>query len=306
MPLDEIGRRYADSIYQRRLHEISGNQEQEINQLRNRHASRGSILSGNYIHDHYNLLLARVDKLAQAKSDGLVSAYERSGLPFDEAAFQDVRGEVVGFCHAQQHNIIGSMTQVVRQTFGENTPAGTFDAVSNQIISRIDAMISRLVCDLAIKRDETILDDGRTKKVYAAALGKQWDAFVCHASEDKKDFVDPFAHRLRDSGLSVWYDAFSLKLGDSLRRKIDEGLANSRYGIVVLSKHFFAKAWPQNELDGLMSQEIAGTKVILPIWHQITADEVRQHSPILAGRVAARSEHGLEKVISEVRATMGL
>jgi hypothetical protein len=200
MPLDEMGRRYADSIYQRRLHEISGNEQQEINQLRNQHASRGSILSGNYIHDHYNLLLTQVDTLAQAKSDGLIKAYERSGLPFDEAAFQDVRGEVVGFCHSQQHNIIGSMTQVVRQTFGENTPAGTFDAASNQIISRIDAMISRLVCDLAIKRDETFLDTARTKKAYAAALGKQWDAFICHASEDKKDFVDSFAHRCANPG----------------------------------------------------------------------------------------------------------
>ncbi len=270
MPLDEIGRRYADSIYQRRLHEISGNEEQEITRLRNQHASRGSILSGNYIHDHYSLLL------------------------------------MVSFCHSQQHNIIGSMTQVVRQTFGENTPPGTFDAVSNQIVSRIDAMICRLVCDLAIKRDETFLDNSRSKKAYAAALGKQWDAFICHASEDKKDFVDPFAHRLRESGLSVWYDVFSLKLGDSLRRKIDEGLAQSRYGIVVLSKHFFSKEWPQNELDGLMSREIAGTRVILPIWHNITAEEVRTNSPILSGRVAAKSEHGLEKVISEVREAMGL
>jgi hypothetical protein len=97
-----------------------------------------------------------------------------------------------------------------------------------------------------------------------------------------------------------------LKVGDSLRRKIDEGLAHSRYGVVVLSKHFFSKEWPQNELDGLMSREIAGTKVILPIWHNITADEVRKNSPILAGRVAAKSEHGIEKVIAEVREAMGL
>jgi hypothetical protein len=137
MPLDETGRRYAESIYQRRVHEISGSEDQQINLLRNQHASKGSILSGNYIHDHYNLLLARVDTLAQAKLDGLVKAYEKSGLPFDEAAFQDVKGEVVSFCHTQQHNIIGSMTQIVRQTFGENTPVGTFDAVSKQIVSRI-------------------------------------------------------------------------------------------------------------------------------------------------------------------------
>src|SRR6267142_5144826 len=134
MPLDEVGRRYADSIYQRRLHEISGSEEQEINQLRNRHASRGSILSGGYIHDHFMLLLKRVDILAQAKSDGLVQAYEKSGLPFDEVAFRDVKGEVVDFCHSQQHSLIGSMNHTVRQTFGENTPGGTLEVLSKQII----------------------------------------------------------------------------------------------------------------------------------------------------------------------------
>jgi hypothetical protein len=306
MPLDEVGRRYADSIYQRRLHEISGNEEQEINQLRNQHVSRGSILSGAYIHDHFKLLLERADILAQAKADGLVRAYEKSGLPFDEAPFQDVKREIVDFCHSQQHDLIGSMTQVVRQTFGANTPAGTFDALSKQIISKIDAMIARLVCDLAIKRDEKILEDRKMKQVYAAALGKEWDVFICHASEDKKDFVDLFAHQLRSSGLSVWYDVFSLKMGDSLRRKIDEGLAHSRYGVVVLSRHFFSKEWPQNELDGLMSREIAGTKVILPIWHNITAEEVQKNSPILAGRLAAKSEDGIDNVIAEVRGAMGL
>jgi len=306
MPLDEIGRRHADSIFQRRLHEISGSEEQEINQLRNRHSSHGSLLSGNYIYDHFKLLLKRIDTLAQAKAEGLLRAYERSGLPFDEKAFQESKSEVVDFCRSQQHSLIGSMSYTVRQTFGPNTPAGTFDSLSKMIVSEMNAITGRFVADLEIKRDETMLEHRRLKKVYAAALGKQWDAFICHASEDKKDFVDEFARRLQASGLSVWYDVFSLKVGDSLRRKIDEGLANSRYGIVVLSKHFFAKEWPQNELDGLMSREIAGTKVILPIWHKITVDEVRQHSPILAGRMAARSEHGLEKVVSEVREAMGL
>lgn len=305
MALDEIGRRYADSIYQRRLHQLP-DEEQEIGALRNLHASRGSLQSGNYVRDLCQLLLRRVESLAQGKAEGLVKAYEKSGLPFDETAFHESKREVVDFCHSQQHGLIGSLTPIVRQTVGPNPPAGTFDSLSKGIVSGIDSIIARLACDLAIKRDEAILDDRKTRQAYAAGLGKEWDAFICHASEDKKDFVDPFARRLRDSGLSVWYDVFSLKVGDSLRRKIDEGLTKSRYGIVVLSKHFFSKEWPQNELDGLMSKEIAGTKVILPIWHNITAEEVRAKSPILAGRVAAKSEHGLEKVMSEIREAMGI
>jgi hypothetical protein len=305
MALDEIGRRYADGFYQRRLHELP-NEEQEIGALRNQHASRGSLRSGNYVHELCQLLLRRVDTLAQSKAEGLVRAYEKSGLAFDENAYHESKREIVEFCHSQQHSLIGSLTPMVRQTLGADVPAGTFDSLSKGIISGIDSIIGRLVCDLEIKRDETILEDRKTKRAYAAGLGKEWDAFICHASEDKSDFVDPFARRLRDSGLSVWYDVFSLKVGDSLRRKIDEGLTKSRYGIVVLSKLFFSKEWPQNELDGLMGKEVAGTKVILPIWHNITADEVRAKSPILAGRVAAKSEHGLEKVISEIREAMGI
>jgi hypothetical protein len=247
-------------------------------------------------------VLQDIDSLAQAKLEGFVKAYDKSGLPFDEAAFYETKREVVDFCQSEQHKLIGSMNRTVAQFLG----GVAFEPFAKEIVAEIDAIVGRLMCDLEMRRDETILEDRRTKKAYAAGLGKQWDAFICHASEDKKDFVDEFARQLHDTGLAVWYDAFSLKLGDSLRRKIDEGLANSRYGIVVLSKHFFAKEWPQNELDGLMSREIAGTKVILPIWHKITSDEVRQHSPILAGRVAARSEHGLKKVIAEVREAMGL
>ncbi len=65
-----------------------------------------------------------------------------------------------------------------------------------------------------------------------------YDAFVCHASEDKDAFVRPLAERLREQRIEVWYDEFSLKVGDSLRRSIDLGLSQSRFGIVVLSPIF--------------------------------------------------------------------
>ena len=91
------------------------------------------------------------------------------------------------------------------------------------------------------------------------------DFFISHASEDKDGFVRGLAIALQAKGAKVWYDEFTLKVGDSLRRKIDQGLANSRFGIVVLSKHFFSKEWPQKELDGLSSLEVEGGTHILPI-----------------------------------------
>jgi len=91
---------------------------------------------------------------------------------------------------------------------------------------------------------------------------------------------------LRDAGFAIWYDEFKLKVGDSLRRSIDKGLANSKFGIVVLSSAFFAKNWPQYELDGLVAKEIAGGKVILPLWHKVSKNEVMNYSPTLADKVA--------------------
>lgn len=113
-----------------------------------------------------------------------------------------------------------------------------------------------------------------------------YDVFISHASEDKEDLVRSLAQELINNGLLVWYDEFELKIGDSLRRSIDRGLARSRFGIVVLLPSFFAKQWPQYELDGLVTKEMIGDKVILPLWHKVSKDEVMKYSPSLADKVA--------------------
>lgn len=114
----------------------------------------------------------------------------------------------------------------------------------------------------------------------------QHDVFISHASQDKDSFVRPLAKELTEMGFDVWYDESTLKIGDSLREKIDQGLSSSRYGIVVLSESFFSKNWPQYELNGLVAREMQGGKVILPIWHKISKDEVLSFSPTLADKVA--------------------
>ncbi len=127
------------------------------------------------------------------------------------------------------------------------------------------------------------------------------DIFISHANEDKKDFVGPLAKMLRDNHVEVWYDAFSLKPGDSIRRSIDIGIAKSRYGIVVLSNAFFKKEWTQWELDGLVQRlNRSKTNMIIPIWHDISRDEVMEYSPSLADRQALMSHEGIEHVVAEI------
>ena len=136
---------------------------------------------------------------------------------------------------------------------------------------------------------------------------RQYDVFISHASEDKLDVARPLASLLVQAGLSVWLDEFELTVGDSLRRKIDQGLASCRFGLVILSKAFFAKEWPQKELDALVAREDCTDKVLLPVWHNLESGDIRKLSPLLADRLGARTSDGLPFVAASiVRAIVGV
>lgn len=99
-------------------------------------------------------------------------------------------------------------------------------------------------------------------------MDKKYDIFISHASEDKDAIVRLLATILERLSVRVWYDEFSLQLGDSLTASIDKGLQESKYGLVVLSKAFLSKRWPEYEYRSLMTREIDGERVILPLWQE--------------------------------------
>jgi len=131
-----------------------------------------------------------------------------------------------------------------------------------------------------------------------AANGER-DVFISHASEDKDAIARPLARALTEQGATVWFDEYELRLGDRLRAKIEEGLRRSRFGAVILSHSFFAKRWPQLELDGLFALE-AESKRILPVWHGVSVQDVRQYSPILSERLAVPTDRGLDVVVKSI------
>lgn len=134
------------------------------------------------------------------------------------------------------------------------------------------------------------------------AMGEEtYDVFISHASEDKDAIVRSLAGALSANGLKVWYDEFSLRIGDSLRQKIDRGLANSRVGLVVLSPSFIAKGWTNYELDGIVTRTVSGEQILLPIWHNITKQQVIDFSPSLADKVArSTATHTVEEIAAEI------
>lgn len=136
---------------------------------------------------------------------------------------------------------------------------------------------------------------------------EEYDVFISHASEDKESFADALCEKLREAGIKVWYDTLSIAWGDSLRAKIDNGLKKSKYGIVIISRDYIKKGWTQYELDGLFQREMTGGKTILPIWHNITKQEVEEFSHSLAGRKALNSSSMTPaEIADELRMILGI
>lgn len=127
-----------------------------------------------------------------------------------------------------------------------------------------------------------------------------WDVFISYASEDREEVAGPLAEALKGLGMRVWFDRFELKIGDSLRERIDDGLSRSRFGVLILSPAFFSKHWPKRELNGLAQREVAGQKVILPVWHEVDDQVVRTFSPPLADRVALLASTGAYQLAFQI------
>jgi len=133
-----------------------------------------------------------------------------------------------------------------------------------------------------------------------------WDVFIAHASEDKENVARPLPEALPAHDLKVWLDDFELKIGDSLRRRIDKGLARSSFGVAIFSHAFFSKGWTQYELDGIVGFSVSSKQKMLPIWHEISAEEISSIAPSLVDKVArATAEYTIEEIADEIVEVVG-
>ena len=159
-----------------------------------------------------------------------------------------------------------------------------------------DEVFRKLISLNDLESQNSIGDTGEVK----SNQNYSHDFFISHATEDKNSIARPLAIELENRNFKVWYDEFTLVLGDSLRRKIDKGLSTSQYGIVILSHSFFQKEWPQKELDALVAREDGKEKVILPIWHNITKEDILRYSPLLSDKLAVPSNKGVNFIVDEI------
>jgi hypothetical protein len=123
-------------------------------------------------------------------------------------------------------------------------------------------------------------------------------AFISHDSRDKVGLVRPLADRLRGMLCPVWYDEYSLKIGDSVRESIDKGLLECPKCILVLSPSFLANpGWTMGEFNAAVGRHFtSGRAVLLPIWHDVSREDVERYSPMVADVFALNSAVGVDEL----------
>lgn len=131
-------------------------------------------------------------------------------------------------------------------------------------------------------------------------------AFICHDSRDKEDIAQPLALELQNMMCLVWYDEFSLRVGDSLRAQIEKGLKECPKCILIVTPRFLDnQGWAKREFDSIFTRELVEKKgLILPVWHQITKKDVFNYSPTLADRVAVDWQLGEAEVARRLMQAM--
>jgi len=129
------------------------------------------------------------------------------------------------------------------------------------------------------------------------------DVFICHASEDKKTHIEPLLNELNLKSISYWYDNAEIKWGDSIVKKVNEGLKNSKFVIVVLSINSIRKRWPNNELEAALNIEFSSGQIkVLPllIGTEIEVKHILDNYPILSSKLYLSYSSGLDFIVNSL------
>ncbi|WEK34043.1 MAG: TIR domain-containing protein [Candidatus Pseudobacter hemicellulosilyticus] len=125
------------------------------------------------------------------------------------------------------------------------------------------------------------------------------DVFVCHASEDKSAFIEPLIEELSSVNISCWYDNSEIKWGDSIVKKVNQGLSNSRFVLVAISINSIRKHWPNAELEASINMEFStGETKVLPllIGNEEEIKLIIEHYPILRSKLYVNYSIGLKEI----------
>lgn len=165
---------------------------------------------------------------------------------------------------------------------------------THPLSSRLDTLLfqrkyNEIVAALtSISKDTDFIDkmngvDKVEVPKYQARTLPEYDVFISHANKDKEDLIEELYQSLSKLGINIFYDKESLEWGDNWKERILNGTKKAEFAIIVISENFFDRKWTERELSEFLNrQNRNGQKLILPIVHNITMQQLQEKYPNVA------------------------
>jgi hypothetical protein len=130
------------------------------------------------------------------------------------------------------------------------------------------------------------------------------DLFLSHAWADRQASAQQLYEELEKFGLKVWFSEVELTYGQSLGRQIDRALANCTAGLILVTPAFLTAVetgtWAERELGVLI-----GSDRVIPVLHEVTFEQLKRVSPMLADRAGfSTAEENLSAIAEKIAAAI--
>lgn len=91
------------------------------------------------------------------------------------------------------------------------------------------------------------------------------NVFISHRGSDTQQ-AEQLAIEIRNAGHQVWLDAWKIELGDSIIKRMDEGLEGATYVVVCYSSSGITAPWMSREWMSALARQLDGKGVkLLPV-----------------------------------------
>ncbi len=182
---------------------------------------------------------------------------------------------------------------------------------AHPLYPRLEALFSKrtsktytelVSCLKSISKDKAFLREQKEATAIQSQNGErshaEYDVFLSHANADKPLIVETLYESLKKLGVSIFYDKESLEWGDNWKQRILEGTQKAEFAIIVISENFFGREWTERELTEFLNrQNKNGQKLILPIIHGISNQQLREKYPAVADiQGISTSDHSCDEI----------
>lgn len=207
------------------------------------------------------------------------------------------------FEQAIQEKLAEAFVADVREKFGSvrHPDTGEFPTIvaRGKTLDTLKIAIEASQPLLALIRERMGSDEAKVIDLMDNAQPKTLKVFLSYSFEDRA-VAEVIAEGFQAQGIDTWWAEWCMSSGDSLRRKIDDGLGNCTHFVVLLTPISITRPWVNQEMDAGLVRTLSEKCKFIPLRHNLPAREL---PPLLSGLLSPEVDakvSNLQQLINEI------